>query len=337
MILSLAVASALAFAFSTGLLDAPLATATIVSTRAARPGQAMLLVAVAAIVGPVVAGTGVALTVSHTVTISGLPAIPVIGAGTMAAAIWNITTWRLRFPSSASHALVGGLAGAALLAGGTSAVAWGPIQNGQLAGVWGFALGLLLSPLAGVATGLLVERGVLAVLRRAWSRWGKRTRQGEWLTTAVLAGTIGANDGQKTAGVLAALLIAAGSAPADVDGSLGITLAAAAALVVGMLLSGWGSSHTLGRRLFRLHSIDALVTQGSASGVLLAATLAGAPVSPSQVYSTSIVGAGLARGRRRHVGWAILRRIVVAWIVTIPATGLLAGLFLIAWRWLAGA
>jgi len=333
--LALALVMAPAFAFTNGLLDAALSNATIVATRAATPGRAMALSAVCTFIGPLVFGGAVAATVAAIVNVAPTDEVAVLGAAMTGAATWNLITWRLHLPSSASHALIGGLIGAALLDGGINAVAWGPIKNGHLSGVLGILIGLILGVVLGTA--LAAAAGIIALrlLQRATRRWGGPVRSGQWFTSGGLAFTIGANDAQKSAGLLGALLIVSGRA---VPGGTGIApvLICALALVAGIVLGGWSTSRTIGRRLFPMRSLDGLTQQGSSATVLLVASFFGAPIAASQTVSSSVVGVGVARQRWRHVSWQIVRRMGVAWLTTIPAAALLAALLLPVWQLIPG-
>ena len=332
--LAVALGSAALFAFTNGLQDAALSTAALIATRAARPAHAMAFAAVFTLVGPLLVGAAVATTMGGVVIVPADRAAPVLGAGLSAATAWNLFTWRLHLPSSAGHALIGGLVGSALADAGSGAVTWGPIVGGRLAGVLGVLLGLLLGVGLGTATGWAIQTALLRLLRRASSSVGASVRRVQWFTSAALAATVGANDAQKTAGIASALLVAGGASPGGTG--LAPILASSVALLAGMLLGGWSLSRTLGRHLFPLRSLDGLASQTASTAVLLAASLAGAPVSPSQVTATSIVGVGLARHRWHHVSWGIVRRIAVAWVTTPLAAGIIAVVLLPLWRLLPG-
>jgi PiT family inorganic phosphate transporter len=262
--------------------------------------------------------------------------VAVIGAALTGAALWNVATWRLALPSSSGHALVGGLVGAALLDSGPGALTWGPVTNGHIGGVLGILSGLLLAATVGVLAALLVERLAIHVLRRATRRMVGPIRRVQLMTSASLAFTLGANDAQKTVGVMALLLFDAGRAT-SLAVSPGLILAAAAVLAVGMLAGGLGLVRTLGRGIFPLRSLDGLVSQGTSAGVLLASSLVGAPVSTTQVVGSSLVGVGLGRRRWRHVGWRVVRRIAIAWVTTPLAAGIISVVALPLWRLVPGA
>jgi PiT family inorganic phosphate transporter len=327
-----AVCVGLAFALSNGLHDAANAIAGIVATRAATPGRAVLMAAAFNIVGPLLIGTAVANTVAGIVTVSPDRVVAVVGAGLTAATAWNLLTWHWGLPSSSGHALVGGLAGAALVEGGASAVRWGGMDGWHPVGVLGTLVWLAISPVLGLAFGLALSLAARRGIRRGTRRLAGPVRAGQWIMSASLAAMHGANDAQKAIGLVAALLVADGRI-AQGSTPLWTTLACAAALTVGTAMGGWRIVRTIGRRLFRLRPLDGLVTETVSSGVILAASVVGAPVSTTQVVAASVVGAGGGRGRWHHVGWAVVRRMGLAWVVTIPVTAALAAAALPLWRW----
>jgi inorganic phosphate transporter, PiT family len=334
-VLVLALGTALAFAFTNGLLDAALATAAPVATRAASPGRAMALAAVACLLGPILLGGAVAATVAAVVSVPATDTIVVLGAGMSGAAAWNLVAWRLHLPSSAGHALIGGLVGAALLDAGVGAVTWGPIRNGHISGALGILIGLALGVILGLTVAFLVQSVALRLLARASRRVGGPIRGGQWVTCAGLGFTIGANDGAKSAGIFGVLLFAAGRTAAPAP-EFGPTLLCALALVAGMVLGGWSTTKTIGRQLFPLRSLDGLTSQGGSATVLLGASMLGVPISASQAVSSSILGVGLARRRWLHVGWQVVRRIAAAWLTTIPAAAIIAACLLPIWRLIPG-
>jgi PiT family inorganic phosphate transporter len=331
--LLLALGIAVVFALSNGFHNAAASTATLVATRAARPATAMALTFVCSLIGPLLIGGAVAATIAGLVHVPPERGVSVIGAALTGAAAWNLVTWRLTLPSSSGHALVGGLVGAALLDSGPDALAWGPVTNGHLGGVFGVLAGLLLAVALLVA--FLVERLAIRVLRRATRRVVHPIHRLQLVTSASLALSLGANDAQKTVGVMALLLLDAGRSSSLVVSPL-LILVAAAALSSGMVLGGWQLIRTMGRGIYPLRSLDGLVSQATSTGVLLAASLTGAPVSTTQVVASSLVGLGVGRGRWRHVGWRVVRRIAIAWLTTPLGAGIISVLVLPLWRLLPG-
>src|SRR4051794_8872479 len=291
MALGLAIALALAFALTNGFHDAANAIATLVSTRGARPGQAIVLSAVFNVLGALLVGTAVADTIAGIVTVPASEAVAVIGSGLAAAVLWNVLTWWRGLPSSSAHALVGGLVGAAVAETGIDAVNWGGLDGWKPVGVFGVLIALAVSPAIGFAFGFAFLRLSRAVLHRATRRVHALIRGGEWGMSAALAFSHGANDAQKSMGVIAALLLATGHLE-SLSVPLWVKLAAGAALTLGTALGGWRIVRTFGRRIIHLAPIDGFASQTASTAVILPASFAGAPVSTTQVVASSVVGVG---------------------------------------------
>jgi inorganic phosphate transporter, PiT family len=330
----LAVVATLAFAVTNGFHDAANAIATLVATRGARPGAALALAAVCNLLGPLLLGAAVANTIATIVEVPAAQTVPVVGAALTAAVAWNLFTWWRGLPSSSSHALVGGLVGAGVVEAGAGAINWGGVGGGRPTGVIGVLVALAISPLLGFAAAWAIERAARRGLRRATTRVRPLALRGQWLTSAWLAFSHGANDAQKSVGILAVVLLARGTT-SSLSAPLWTKVACAAALTLGTALGGWRIVRTIGRRIFRIHPVDGLVSQASSAAVILTASLLGAPTSTTQVVGSSVVGVGVGRRRYRHVGWVVVREMLLAWVTTIPAAALLAALLLVPWRWLA--
>jgi PiT family inorganic phosphate transporter len=331
--LVVAIVLAIAFAVTNGLHDASNAIATLVATRAATPGQAIVIASVFNLLGPLLVGAAVADTIAGIVTVSPSVATEVIGSGLAAAGTWNLVTWRWGLPSSSGHALVGGLVGAALAEGGVDAVRWGGLDGFHPVGVFGTLIALAISPPLGALGALLVIRMLRRAARRATRRWGVPVRAGQWGMSAGLAFSHGANDAQKSVGVIAALLFANGEI--DTLAAPGWSaLACALALTAGTALGGWRIIRTVGRRIYRIQPVEGLSSQTASTGVILGASLVGAPTSTTQVVASSVVGIGIGRRRMRHVHWAVVRQMALAWLVTIPATAALASSVFVLVQWL---
>ena len=208
--LIVAVGMALAFAFTNGLHDAANAIATLVATRAARPGPAIVLAAAGNVVGPLILGKAVADTIAGIVIVPDDEMVFVLGAALTGAVAWNAITWWRALPSSSGHALLGGLVGAALVEGGTGAVNWGGFDGIKPVGVLGVLGVLALAPVLGFLAGLVVNRSLRQSARRATTRMRGPVRAGQWTMSGGLALSHGANDAQKSIGIVAALLVAAG-------------------------------------------------------------------------------------------------------------------------------
>jgi PiT family inorganic phosphate transporter len=330
--LGIAVGLALAFAGTNGLHDASNSIATLVATRAARPLQAIVLASVFNLLGPLLVGAAVADTIGGIVTVAPAEATAVIGSGLAAAVAWNLITWRYGLPSSSGHALVGGLVGAAVAEGGLEAVRWGGLDGWHPVGVFGTLIALAISPLLGALGALVAIRALRRMASRATGRWHAPVRGGQWLTAAALSFSHGANDAQKSVGVLAALLLANGRIDSLAAPTWAV-LACAAALTLGTSLGGWRIIRTVGRRIYRIESIEGLASQSSSAGVILGASLVGAPTSTTQVVASSVVGIGVGRRRMRHVNWSVVRQMGLAWLITIPITAAIAAgiLGLVLW------
>jgi PiT family inorganic phosphate transporter len=330
MALGLAIGCSVAFAFTNGFHDAANAIATLVATRGAQPGQAIVLSALFNVLGALLVGSAVASTIAGIVSVPPSEAVAVIGSGVLAATIWNILTWYRGLPSSSSHALVGGLVGSALAQSGIHAIHWGGMRGVHPQGVAGVLIALAVSPLIGFALGDATERVSRRLLRRATRRARPPIRSAEWVMSAALSFSHGANDGQKAMGVIAALLVATGHLPAF-SVPLWVRVVCALALTAGTAMGGWRIIRTVGRRIFRLAPIDAFASQSGSTAVILPASYAGAPVSTTQVVSSSVVGVGVGRRRFRHVRWTVVRSIAFAWIGTLPASAVLGAASLLVW------
>ncbi|KAA0272477.1 MAG: inorganic phosphate transporter [Acidobacteria bacterium] len=329
-----AIALALTFAVTNGLHDASNAIATLVATRAASPRQAIVLAAVFNLLGPLLVGAAVADTIGGIVIVSPAEAAAVIGSGLAGAVAWNLITWRLGLPSSSGHALVGGLVGAALVEGGAGAVLWGGFEGIHPVGVLGTLAALAVSPPLGALGGLVAIRLIRRGWRRATHRWDRPVAGGEWLMSATLAFSHGANDAQKSVGVIAALLLADGRI-ATLAAPTWATIACAVALTAGTTLGGWRIIRTVGRRIYRIQPVEGLASQSASSAIILGASVVGGPVATTQVVASSIAGIGTGRRRVHHVRWAVVRQMSLAWLVTIPAAGALAIGALAVWEAIA--
>ena len=333
--LILAVGFAVTFALTNGFHDASNAIATLVATRGATPGQAVALSAVFNMAGAVLLGTAVADTIGKIVTVPQGQMVAVVGAGLAGATAWNLITWWRGLPSSSGHALVGGLVGAAvadgILSGSTGSVHWGGFDGWHPTGVIGVLVALLISPVLGFAVAFLLLRFLRLVSRRWTTRWIKPVRAGGWIAAAGLSFSHGGNDAQKAMGVIAVLLLASGHT-ATMTVPLWAKVVTGLALTAGTALGGWRIVKTIGQRIFSLTPMDSFTSQASSTAVILGASLIGAPVSTTQVVASSVVGTGGGRRRWKHVRWALVREMGVAWLTTIPAAALLAVLVLLVWR-----
>lgn len=332
--LVVAVLLAFGFAMTNGLHDASNAIATLVATRAATPLQAILLASVFNLLGPLLLGAAVADTIAGIVTVAPSAATEVIGAGLAAALAWNLVTWRLGLPSSSGHALIGGLVGASLAKGGVDAVNWGGLDGWLPVGVFGTLIALAVSPPLGAFAALLAIRAARLLARRATRRLQAPVQAGEWGMSAALAFSHGANDAQKSVGVIAALLLADGRID-TLAAPTWTKLVCAVALTAGTALGGWRIIRTVGRRIYRIRPVEGLASQTASAGVIFGASLVGGPVSTTQVVASSVVGIGMGRRRWHHVHWAVVRQMGLAWLITMPVTAALAVVALGIWTTVA--
>jgi inorganic phosphate transporter, PiT family len=327
----LAVVLALAFAFTTGVQDAANSIATLIATHAGRPGPALVMATAAILVGPFLVGSAVADTVAGIVDVEPVDTVEVVTAALAAALVWNAAAWYAGIPSSATHALVGGLVGAAIPAAGLDAVNWGGLEGLRPVGVAGIVVVLATSPIGGAVTALVVLRVFRKLLRRGTRRFSEPVRDAQWITSALLSVGQGANDAQKAVGVVAAVLLADG-VTSSLDSPLWMTLAAALAMAAGSLVGGWRIVRTIGRRIYDLRPLDALASQTGSATVILGASIVGAPISSTHVVSSSVVGAGLGRRRYSRIRWSVVRQMGIAWVATMPATALIAAALVSAWK-----
>jgi len=332
--LAIAVVLALAFATTNGLHDASNAIATLVATRVATPLRAIVMASVFNLLGPLLLGAAVADTIGGIVAVEPSVATAVIGSGLAGAVMWNLLTWRFGLPSSSGHALVGGLMGAALVEGGVHAVNWGGLDGWHPVGAVGTLVALAISPLLGALAAVVAIRGLRRLARRGTRRLHAPIGAGQWTMSAALAFSHGANDAQKSIGVIAALLLADGRID-TLAAPLWAKLVCAVALTAGTALGGWRIIHTVGRGIYRLQPVDGLASQTASTGVILGASLVGAPVSTTQVVASSVVGVGAGRRRWHHVRWATVRQMGLAWAITIPASAALGGCAVELWGWLS--
>jgi PiT family inorganic phosphate transporter len=309
-------ALALIFDFLNGFHDSSNIVATAISSGSVRPRSALVLAALAEFAGPFIFGVAVATTIGEGLLDLSVVPVQAITAALLAAVIWNIITWYIGIPSSSSHALIGGLLGSAVLAGG-----FGWIHPSGLIKI---LAALLISPVLGLATGFLAMRFVLWAARDASPRINylfRRLQVGTLLTLALSHGT---NDAQKTMGVIAMGLVASGYLD-TFHVPLWVIAASAGAIALGTSLGGWRLIRTLGGKIMRVRPVDAFTSQVAGTAVILGAAIFGGPVSTTQVMSSAIIGVGAAE-RITKVRWLILQDMVTAWLLTIPVTAAVSAL-----------
>ncbi len=315
-LLILFVGTALLFDFLNGFHDSANTVATMIASRAMSPRNALLLSAVAHFSGPFLFGVAVATTIGHEVVAEYAATIPVIWSALLGAIVWNLLTWLLGIPSSSSHALIGGLSGAALSAYGTDAI--------QIAGLEKVGIALLASPLLGFVVGYLLLKVILFLAQNATPRINNFFKRAQIITSVALALSHGTNDAQKTMGIITMGLLAGGAIP-TFEVPLWVIAACAAAMSLGTALGGWRIIRTLGGKFYKIRPVHSFASQIASAGIILGAALVGGPVSTSQVVSTTILGAGAAE-RVNKVRWGVMKSILATWFLTIPASAGVAAL-----------
>jgi PiT family inorganic phosphate transporter len=307
---------ALAFDFLNGFHDSANIVATVITSRSLHPRVALLLAAASEFVGPFLFGVAIATTVGDELLRLDIISLQVVIAALVAGVLWNLVTWYLGIPSSSSHALLGGLLGGGVVSGGLAIV--------KLSGLLKILLALLISPVAGLLVGFLLMRLTLWSVRRASPSINLIFRRVQVATLIALGLSHGTNDAQKTMGVIAMGLVAAGLQDRFIVPTWVIALSAGS-IALGTSLGGWRLIRTLGARMFRIRPVHGFTSQLSGAAVILGAALLGGPVSTTQVMSSAIMGTG-AGERINKVRWGILRDMAVAWVLTIPITAGLAAL-----------
>jgi PiT family inorganic phosphate transporter len=305
---------ALVFDFLNGFHDSANVVATIISSRAMTARGALLLAAAAELAGPLLFGVAVATTVGSEVVAPEAMTIAVVLAALVSASLWDLVTWFYGIPSSSSHALIGGIVGAVAVGSGLSVI--------RAAGLWKVCIALFTSPILGFLVGVLVMRLTRKAASNATPKANLLFMRAQIPTAIALALSHGANDAQKTMGIITLGLVVLGFQPVFAV-PFWVVLASSLAIAAGTWMGGWRIIHTLGGKFYRIRPIHSFTSQLSSASVILTASLLGGPVSTTQVVSMSILGVGAAE-RRSKVRWGVLTDIVVAWVLTLPATALVA-------------
>jgi inorganic phosphate transporter, PiT family len=315
--LSLVVVIALAVAFDyiNGFHDTANAIATSVATRALHPRQAILMATAFNFIGAF-AGTAVAKTIGAGLVDDATTTQAVVAAALIGAITWNIITWFYALPSSSSHALIGGLLGATIVAAGTGALK----VDGLIGKVF---VPMISSPLIGFIGAFLLMLALYWIFRRAKRKpMARYFRRLQVLSAGYMAFSHGSNDAQKTMGIITLALVAADVIP-TVDVPFWVIVVSATALSFGTAVGGWRIMRTMGHRVVELEPVHGFAAETTAATVLFATAHLGMPVSTTHVISSAIMGVGSARGPK-GVRWGVARRILLAWIITIPAAATVA-------------
>jgi inorganic phosphate transporter, PiT family len=319
LLLALTIAVALLFDFTNGFHDTANAVGTAIGTRALPPSFAVGLTAILNLVGAVVTTqllhAEVANTVGSLVAPAGGVAMAMLIAVLFGAITWNLFTWRAGLPSSSSHALIGALIGMGLAVYGLDTVQWGEVYPVFIA--------LVTSPVVGLLIAYVLTVVLLNLFRRVRPSHANGVfRRLQLFSSGFVAFSHGANDAQKTMAIITLALFSSGRLPEFIVPTW-VALAAAIAIGLGTWAGGWRIIRTMGTRIVRMEPVDGFAAQTAAAAVIQLATASGLPVSTTQVVSGAVMGAGATR-RFSAVRWGVARRIVWAWIFTIPASAVLA-------------
>jgi inorganic phosphate transporter, PiT family len=316
-----AIAASLFFDFVNGFHDSANAIATVVGTRVLKPLHAVSIAAVANFTGPFVFGTAVAATVGKGIIQPEFSSVYVILAGLIGAIIWNLITWYFGIPSSSSHALIGGLVGSALAAGGIEAIIFGGIEK--------TVIFMVVSPTLGFVVAFAFAIAIMYYLRKSKPMLVNRIFGKLQIGSSIFFSlTHGANDGQKTMGVITALLIAGGFLDSEsFVVPIWVVLGAAVAIAVGTFLGGWRIVKTMAFRLTELRPYQGFCAETAGGAILTSMAWLGIPVSTTHAISGAIMGVGATK-RLSAVRWGVGKRLIYAWIITIPASAAVAAIIL---------
>ena len=310
------IAVALLFDFLNGLHDAANSIATIVSTRVLRPQYAVLWAAFFNFVAFMVFGLHVANTIGTGIIEPEVINAQVIFSALVGAIVWNLVTWALGIPSSSSHALIGGLLGGGVAKAGVSAVVWSGLSKTLLA--------IVVSPLIGFVLALVLVAIVSwASVRSTPFAVDRAFRILQYFSASLYSLGHGGNDAQKTMGIIAVLLYSQGYLGSEFSIPFWVVLACQSAMALGTLLGGWRIVRTMGLRITRLTPMQGFCAETGGAATLFAATFLGVPVSTTHTITGAIVGVGAAR-RVSAVRWNVASSIVYAWVITVPASALVA-------------
>jgi inorganic phosphate transporter, PiT family len=308
---------ALAFDYVNGFHDAANSIATVVSTRVLSPRAAVAWAAFFNFAAFLVFGTHVATTIAKDVVLQDVLSIGVVFSGLVGAIVWDLLTFWLGLPTSSSHALVGGMAGAAVAKAGGHVL--------LIDGVRKIGVFIVLSPLIGLAFAMILMVTILWTFHRVHrvDRLNRGFRRGQLVSAAAFSLGHGANDAQKTMGIILAVLIASNEVHPDADVPLWVVLAAHTAIGLGTLTGGWRIVKTMGSKITRLQPVGGVAAESAAAATLFFTSAAGIPVSTTHTITGAIVGVGATR-RISAVRWGVAGRVVWAWILTIPGSFIVA-------------
>jgi PiT family inorganic phosphate transporter len=308
----------LLFDFLNGIHDSSNVVATMISSRAFSPKIALGVTALANFVGPFIFGVAVAETIGHEIVAADAISTQVLVAALCSAIFWNLLTWYLGFPSSSSHALIGGILGSVAMGAGWEAIELGGLEKVLIA--------LFTSPIIGLLFGFIILRLIFVFSWNATPRINSLFKRSQLVTALALALSHGTNDAQKTMGVITLALLIGGYLTTFAVPTW-VILLCAGMIGLGTAVGGWKLIRTLGGKFYRIRPVDGFASQLASAAVIIGASLVGGPVSTTQVVSSAIMGVGAAE-RINKVRWGVAQEIAVAWLLTIPATALVgAGMY----------
>ena len=318
LVLVIVVATALAFDFTNGFHDTANAVATSISTRALAPKTAVSLAAVLNFVGAFMS-LAVAATVAKGIVDADIVTPEIVFGGLIGAIAWNLLTWYYGLPSSSSHALIGGVVGSAIAAAGFDAV----LADGLIEKVMVPALVAPLVAFAAAGAAILVCYRIVGRQRPGTVNRGFRL--GQIVTASLFSLAHGTNDAQKTMGIIFLALIANGNLTADDAVPTWVVVSAATAIALGTYAGGWRIIKTMGSRIIKMDAAQGFAAQGAGAAVILSASHVGFPLSTTHVISGAVMGAGAAK-RLSAVRWGVAGNIVMAWVLTLPASAAVGAL-----------
>jgi PiT family inorganic phosphate transporter len=308
------------FDFINGFHDAANAVATIVTTGVLTPLQSVVWAAFFNFIAFLFFNLMVAKTIGSGLIDVTIVDAPFILAALVGAISWNLITWYYALPSSSSHALIGGLIGAAVVKSGLGAL--------QYLGIIKVLVGILIAPVVGMAISWMISLCFRYFFRnKSATQLSGVFKTLQLVSSAFLSLTHGGNDAQKTMGIIAVLLFSAGWLGTEFYVPFWVVISCHCVISLGTLAGGWRIVHTMGTKITRINPMGGTAAEAGAAAIIFAATEYGVPVSTTHTVTGAIAGVGLAKGIR-HVHWPILRRIFLSWLLTIPMTGLLSGLIM---------
>jgi len=309
---------ALCFEFINGMRDSSNIVATMISSRAFRPQAALGITAITEFVAPMLFGVTVAKTIGDDIVSSQSLSLQALAVGLVGAILWNLITWFFGIPSSSSHALIGGLVGITLVSSGMGAI--------KISGLQKVLIALVTSPVVSFFAGYLILKIIYFLVQNASPGINIFFKRSQLVTAVALAFSHGTNDAQKTIGIITLSLVIGGKL-ASFSIPFWVTVLSAGTMAIGTSLGGWRLIRTLGGKFYKIRPVHSFASQLTSGLVILSASAVGLPVSTSQVVSSAIIGIG-ASERFGKVRWGVAGDIVAAWLITIPASGILsAGIY----------